>query len=430
MARSTWYYHQSIRQRPDKNAEIKCKISQIYHQHHGCYGYRRITAVLNREHGCVNHKAVQRLMSEQSLKAVVRVKKYRSWKGEQGKIAPNVLQRNFRATRPNEKWVTDVTEFAVAGQKLYLSPVIDLFNGEVISHVMSERPLMNMVSTMLEKALTTLNPGERPVLHSDQGWQYQMKCWQAQLKAHGLTQSMSRRGNCLDNAVAESFFGTLKSECFYLKKFGSIRELRQAVDKYIHYYNHERIKVKLKGKRSPYPYSTRWLDEFDDPSLAGKLYSSAFPLVDVTVIPDDEIAGHRSMAALTLLQKHIHQRDLAELVDRLAPILLAGYLSSSQVISLVHYIVQAGETSDAEAFVRELAQRVPQHGDALMTIAQQLEQKGIEKGIEKGIQLGEQRGIEKGKLEVARTMLRNGIDRSTVMKMTGLTENDLAHIRH
>ncbi|EHD0650586.1 Rpn family recombination-promoting nuclease/putative transposase, partial [Salmonella enterica subsp. enterica serovar Newport] len=188
------------------------------------------------------------------------------------------------------------------------------------------------------------------------------------------------------------------------------------------------------GKRSPYPYSTRWLDEFDDTALAGKLYSSAFPLVDVTVIPDDEIAGHRSMAALTLLQKHIHQRDLAELVDRLAPILLAGYLSSSQVISLVHYIVQAGETSDAEAFVRELAQRVPQHGDALMTIAQQLEQKGIEKGIQQGIQqgiqLGEQRGIEKGKLEVARTMLQNGIDRNTVMKMTGLTEDDLAQIRH
>ncbi|MGI1562301.1 Rpn family recombination-promoting nuclease/putative transposase, partial [Klebsiella michiganensis] len=196
------------------------------------------------------------------------------------------------------------------------------------------------------------------------------------------------------------------------------------------------------GKRSPYPYSTRWLDEFDDPVLAGNLYSNAFPLVDVTVIPDDDIAGHRSMAALTLLQKHIHQRDLAELVDRLAPILLAGYLSSSQVISLVHYIVQAGETADAEAFVRELALRVPQHGDALMTIAQQLEQKGIEKGIqqgiEQGIQLGEQRGIEKGrnegklegKLEVARTMLRSGIDRSTVMKMTGLTEDDLAQIRH
>ena len=144
------------------------------------------------------------------------------------------------------------------------------------------------------------------------------------------------------------------------------------------------------------------------------------------------------MAALTLLQKHIHHRDLAELVERLAPILLAGYLSSSQVISLVHYIVQAGETSDAEAFVRELAQRVPQHGDALMTIAQQLEQKGIEKGIEKGraegIQLGEQRGLKEGErqatLKIALTMLQNGIDRSTVMKMTGLTEDDLAQLRH
>lgn len=188
------------------------------------------------------------------------------------------------------------------------------------------------------------------------------------------------------------------------------------------------------GKRSPYPYSTRWLDEFANPELAGKLYSTAFPLVDVTVIPDDEIAGHRSMAALTLLQKHIHHRDLAELVDRLAPILLAGYLSSSQVVSLVHYIVQAGETSDAEAFVRQLAQRVPQHGDTLMTIAQQLEQKGIEKGIEKGIQLGRQEGHSEGErdatLKIARTMLQNGLDRNTVMKMTGLTEDELAQIRH
>ena len=184
------------------------------------------------------------------------------------------------------------------------------------------------------------------------------------------------------------------------------------------------------GKRSPYPYSTRWLDEFDDPELAGRLYGGAFPLVDVTVIPDDEIADHRSMAALTLLQKHIHHRDLAELVERLAPILLAGYLSSSQVISLVHYIVQAGETSDAEAFVRELAQRVPQHGDALMTIAQQLEQKGIEKGRAEGIQLGRLEGRNEGKLEVASAMLQNGIDRSTVIKITGLTDNDLAQIHH
>ncbi|MBH3336942.1 Rpn family recombination-promoting nuclease/putative transposase, partial [Serratia marcescens] len=200
------------------------------------------------------------------------------------------------------------------------------------------------------------------------------------------------------------------------------------------------------GKRSPYPYSTNWLQEFDDPTLAGKLYTGDFPLVDVTVIPDEEIMGHRSMAALTLLQKHIRQRDLAELTDRLSAILLTGYLSSPQVISLIHYIIQAGESANAEAFVRELALRVPQHEEELMTIAQQLEQKGIEKGIEqgiqkgieqgiqKGIQLGEQRGIEKGEreasLKIARTMLANGLDRDAVMKMTGLTADDLAQIRH
>lgn len=188
------------------------------------------------------------------------------------------------------------------------------------------------------------------------------------------------------------------------------------------------------GKRRPYPYSTRWLDEFTDPALANQLYSTAFPLVDVTIIPDEEIAEHRSMAALTLLQKHIHQRDLAELVDKLVPVLLAGYLSSSQVVSLIHYIVQAGETADAEALVRELAHRVPQHGDALMTIAQQLEQKGMEKGMEKGIQLGREEGRSEGEreatLKIARTMLQSGLDRETVMKMTGLSEDELALIRH
>jgi predicted transposase/invertase (TIGR01784 family) len=149
--------------------------------------------------------------------------------------------------------------------------------------------------------------------------------------------------------------------------------------------------------------------------LAGKLYTGDFPLVDVTVIPDEDIMGHRSMAALT---------------DRLSAILLAGYLSSPQVISLRHYIIQAGESADAQAFVRELALRVPQHEDELMAIAQQLEQKGIEKGI----QLGEQRGIEKGEreasLKIACAMLANGLDHDSLMKMTSLTADDLAQIRH
>ncbi|WP_205950533.1 Rpn family recombination-promoting nuclease/putative transposase [Pantoea stewartii] len=184
------------------------------------------------------------------------------------------------------------------------------------------------------------------------------------------------------------------------------------------------------GKRSPYPYSLCWLDGFALPDQAGKLYTAAFPLVYVTRIPDDEILHHRRMAALTLLQKHIHQRNLTVMLDRLVAILTNEYLSSSQVISLVNYMVQAGEVSDAHALIHKLAQRVPQHGDALMTIAEQLEQKGIEKGI----RLGEQRGLEKGRkeeaLKIARVMLTNGFDRPTVIKMTGLSEKDIAQLRH
>ncbi len=192
-------------------------------------------------------KAVQRLMGTLSLKAAIKVKRYRSYRGEVGQTAPNVLQRDFKATRPNEKWVTDVTEFVVNGRKLYLSPVIDLFNNEVISYSLSERPVMNMVENMLDQAFKKLNPHEHPVLHSDQGWQYRMRRYQNILKEHGIKQSMSRKGNCLDNAVVECFFGTLKSECFYLDEFSNISELKDAVTEYIEYYNSRRISLKLKG---------------------------------------------------------------------------------------------------------------------------------------------------------------------------------------
>ncbi|MDI9223616.1 Rpn family recombination-promoting nuclease/putative transposase [Serratia sp. PF2-63] len=180
------------------------------------------------------------------------------------------------------------------------------------------------------------------------------------------------------------------------------------------------------GKRSPYPYSTDWLQAFDDPALAGRLYSAPFPLVDVTVIPDEEIMHHRSMAALTLLQKHIHRRDLTDLLDRLAATLMAGHLTGQQLVSLINYLVQAGETDDAEAFVRNLAQRVPQHEDELMTIAQQLEQKGLEKGLTQGRVEGEREAT----IKIARAMLQKGLDNQTVISLTGLTENDLSLIRH
>lgn len=180
------------------------------------------------------------------------------------------------------------------------------------------------------------------------------------------------------------------------------------------------------GKRSPYPWSTRWFDEFEDPHVAEALYSGAFPLVDVSVIPDDEIMTHRSMAALTLLQKHIRQRDMATLTDRLSSLLMADYLSSPQVLTLINYLLQAGESADYEAFVRELAQRVPQHGDALMTIAQQLEQKGVDIGMVKGRAEGEREAT----LKIARAMLQNGLEHKTIMEMTGLTSDELAKLRH
>ncbi|EJJ3932102.1 Rpn family recombination-promoting nuclease/putative transposase [Salmonella enterica] len=190
------------------------------------------------------------------------------------------------------------------------------------------------------------------------------------------------------------------------------------------------------GSRSPYPFSTRWLDCFSNPEQAGKVYANGFPLVDVTVIDDDEIMHHRRMAALTLLMKHIRQRNMMELLDRL-PLVMVEWISPEQVRVLINYMVNAGE-APAPEFMRALAERLPQHEDELMTIAQQLEQKGIEKGIEKGIRIGEEKGRMEGKLEgrmegkldVARAMLQDGIDRNTVMKLTGLTEDDLAQIRH
>ncbi len=184
------------------------------------------------------------------------------------------------------------------------------------------------------------------------------------------------------------------------------------------------------GKRTPYPWSTNWLELFVSPTTAQELYSSSFPLVDVSIIPDNEIMNHRSMAALTLLQKHIHQRDLSEILDRLATLLVNEHITRQQLASLINYLVYVGEAADAHAFVRELALKAPQHEDQLMTIAQQLEQIGIAIGLE----IGEQRGIEKGRkeeaLRIARAMLQNGLDRSTVMSMTGLTEAELAQIRH
>ena len=137
----------------------------------------------------------------------VRMKKYRSYKGNVGKIAPNLLNRDFYADKPNQKWVTDVTEFSLFGEKLYLSPILDLHSSDLVSYTISDRPVLSMVATMLDKAFAKIPDGTDLILHSDQGWQYQHKQYQRMLREKGIRQSMSRKGNCLDNAVIENFFG-------------------------------------------------------------------------------------------------------------------------------------------------------------------------------------------------------------------------------
>lgn len=245
--RSTYYYYSKQMDKPDKYTEVKAEIRRIYDESKGRYGYRRITAKLRGTSYYVNHKTVQRLMREMGIFCRVRMKKYNSFRGEVGRIAPNLLERDFKADKPNQKWATDVTEFALFGIKLYLSPIIDLFNGEVVSYNLSRHPNLLQVTDMLEKAFAKIPDNTNLILHSDQGWQYQHKHYQKMLKDKGIRQSMSRKGNCLDNACAENFFGLLKTELLYLQEFSSIEHFIAELEDYIEWYNHERIKLRLNG---------------------------------------------------------------------------------------------------------------------------------------------------------------------------------------
>ena len=256
LARSTYYYQMKVMAAGDRLAPLKASIQRIQDTHQGRYGYRRVTATLRSAGQIVNGKKVQRLMAEMNLKCTVRAKKYRSYRGQAGLAAPNVLERKFEAEQPNQKWVTDVTEFKVGSEKLYLSPVLDLYNGEIVAYQLARRPQYALVGQMLEKALARVSDGAGPLLHSDQGWHYRYSKYRQRLEAAGVQQSMSRKGNCLDNAAMESFFGTLKSEFFYRKHFDSIATLWAGIEEYIRYYNHDRIRLKLNGL-SPVAYRTQ-----------------------------------------------------------------------------------------------------------------------------------------------------------------------------
>ena len=186
-------------------------------------------------------------MKELGLVCRVRMKKYRSYKGEKGTTADNLLARDFQAEKPNQKWVTDVTEFRLFGQKLYLSPILDLYSGDVVTYTMSDSPNLLMVTTMLEQAFSQIPDNTNLMLHSDQGWHYRHKQYVQMLQEKGVRQSMSRKGNCYDNSVMENFFGHLKSELLYLQDFESMEHFKSELIEYIDYYNNRRIKTRLKG---------------------------------------------------------------------------------------------------------------------------------------------------------------------------------------
>ena len=245
LPKATFYYHRKTKE--DKYTQAKAEITAIFHENKGRYGYRRVTDELRNREIHLNHKTVQRLMKELGLVCRVRMQKYRSYKGEQGKVADNELNREFHAEKPNQKWVTDVTEFRLFGQKLYLSPILDLCSGDIVTYTISDSPNLLMVTTMLEQAFQMIPDNTGLLLHSDQGWHYQHKQYRRMLEEKGVKQSMSRKGNCYDNSVMENFFGHLKSELLYLQEFDSVEHFKTELIDYIDYYNNRRIKARLKG---------------------------------------------------------------------------------------------------------------------------------------------------------------------------------------
>ena len=255
LARSTFYYYLK-KLDTDKYECEKREIQEIFDANKGRYGYRRISIDMHNKGYTINHKTVLKLMKSLHLRGKQSKNgKYHSYKGEVGKVADNLLRRDFYAAKPYEKLTTDITEFKIGDEKIYLSPVLDMFNREIISYSISTSPNLQQIRDMLSGLFEKLPADARPLFHSDQGWQYQHAEYQRLLREHNITQSMSRKGNCMDNGIMENFFGRLKVEMYYGEKFESPRGFIEKLEEYIHYYNNERISLNLKGM-SPVQFRT------------------------------------------------------------------------------------------------------------------------------------------------------------------------------
>ena len=248
LPRATFYFELNKPDKDIKNKEIMDQIQSIFYENKQRYGFKRITAELRNRGYLINRKKVLRLMTKLGLRAIKRKEKYHSYVGEVGHIADNLINRNFVATKPNEKWTTDVSQFNCLFGKAYLSPILDMYGTDIVSWDLSLSPNLEQTKRMLDDAFKK-NPNlEGLIFHSDMGWQYQHNYYLQRLKEKGIIQSKSRKGNCIDNCIMETFFGTIKREMFYGHEyeFKTFDQLKQAIAEYIDYYNNRRIKGKTK----------------------------------------------------------------------------------------------------------------------------------------------------------------------------------------
>ncbi len=242
------FYHRARMHIRDKYEDTRLAITEIFNGNHRCYGYRRIHAALRRHDTRISEKVVRKLMSQEQL--VVhrsRRRRYNSYCGEVGPAPENLLARDFQASEPNQKWLTDITEFQLRAGKVYLSPMIDCFDGKVVSWAIGTRPDGQLVNAMLDAAITTLITGDRPIIHSDRGAHYRWPGRLRRIKSAGLVRSMSRKGCTPDNAACEGFFGRLKNEMYYCRNWAnaSVEQFMRELDAYIRWYNEQRIKLSL-----------------------------------------------------------------------------------------------------------------------------------------------------------------------------------------
>ena len=259
LSKSSYYYQEQSLQKEDKYTLLRVRVIELFTENKGRYGYRRIHALLKRENIIVSEKVIRRIMKEEQL--VVKIKRTRKYNSYQGEISPavdNLINRNFSASKPNEKWLTDITEFAIPAGKVYLSPIVDCFDGLLVNWNISTSPDALLVNSMLDDAAKLLSVGEKPIIHSDRGVHYRWPGWIDRMEKNGFIRSMSKKGCSPDNSACEGVFGRIKNEMFYNADWSgvNISEFIGILNDYLYWYNEKRIKKSL-GYLSPIEYRHR-----------------------------------------------------------------------------------------------------------------------------------------------------------------------------